>query len=335
MRMGTGPVVSVILPVKNERRAIGRCIEGFRSQTYPLDRFEILIADKSTDGTLEILKGYEEKFPGWLRVFDNPTGRIAEGYNIALHHARGRIVNGYVGHAFPAEDYVETVVKTLAEADIDMVGGRVIPLPACGTLVARAIAASLRSRFTIGRNAFTRVKKCSTSSTHWMAVKRGMVEKVGEFDTRFTRVEDCDWYERMIEAGARAVFDPQARSFYFPRDTLGGQFTVQVRNAWHRMRLFGVTGRGVRSRHLLPLILPAFCFTAGALLFDPLSVVITGGIAYSVTLMAVSFRIARSGVTFWLCVCVATFLIHCGHCLGLLAGATVFGSKWCFRLISQ
>jgi succinoglycan biosynthesis protein ExoA len=330
--MGNGPVVSVIMPVKNERRAIGRCIEGFRAQTYPLERFEILIADGSTDGTREILKGYEKEYPGWLRVLDNPTGRIAEGYNIALHDARGRIVNGYVGHAFPAGDYLEAVVRALTEGDIDMVGGRVIPLPAAGTLVARAIAVSLQSPFTIGRNAFTRDTRCVTTSTHWMAVKRELIERVGGFNTEFTRGEDCDWYERMIEAGARAVFDPQVRSFYFPRDTLRGQFTIQMLNAWHRMRLFCATGRGVRFRHLLPLILPALYFTAGALLFGPLPVVITGGIAYMVVLTGVSARLARSSVKLWLCVSGATFLIHCGHCLGLLAGATVFGLKSCLRV---
>ncbi|MCC6398523.1 MAG: glycosyltransferase [Bacteroidetes bacterium] len=320
------PIVSIIMPVKNEIRAIGKCIEGFRAQTFPLAEFEIVIADGSTDGTRDILRGYEEDVPGWLRVFDNPTGRIAEGYNIALRNARGKIVNGYVGHAFPAPDYIESVVKVLMEDDTDMVGGRVIPLPATGTLVARAIATSLQSPFTVGRNAFTRDSQSTTTSTHWMAVKRTMIDRVGEFNEDFARLEDCDWYERMIEAGARAVFDPRVRSFYFPRDTLRGQFAAQVHNGANRMKLFLATGRGMRFRHVLPLLLPLCWCGAGAFAFGFFPAVMSGGLVYAALLAGVSARIAGSGVGLWFCVLVATFLVHLGHCLGLIAGAVGCGA---------
>lgn len=77
------PFVSVIMPTKDERPCIERCIDGFLHQSYPRERFEVVVADQSGDGTREILGEYARRFPGWLRLYDNPTGRTVEGYNIA------------------------------------------------------------------------------------------------------------------------------------------------------------------------------------------------------------------------------------------------------------
>ena len=165
-----------------------------------------------------------------------------------------------------------------------------------------------------------------------MAVKRAMIDRVGEFNEEFARGEDCDWYERMIEAGGRAVFDPRVRSFYFPRDTLGGQFVAQIHNGANRMKLFLATGRGMRFRHLLPLLLPLCWCCAGTLSFGFFPAVMSGGIVYAALLAAASVRIAGSPVRYWFCVSVATFLIHLGHSLGLLAGAMAFGAQSSMKL---
>ncbi|MHB1839703.1 MAG: hypothetical protein ACYCPD_08065 [Acidobacteriaceae bacterium] len=39
------PKISVILPVRNGVRSIGRLLDQLLQQTYPADRFEILVAD--------------------------------------------------------------------------------------------------------------------------------------------------------------------------------------------------------------------------------------------------------------------------------------------------
>jgi chlorobactene glucosyltransferase len=69
------PLVSVIIPARDEARIIERTVRAFLAQTYP--RVEIIVVDdRSTDGTGEILRGIgEERLtiidgveppPGWL-----------------------------------------------------------------------------------------------------------------------------------------------------------------------------------------------------------------------------------------------------------------------------
>ena len=53
------PFVSIIVPVYNDRKRIGRCIESLLRQSYPADRREIIIVDNnSTDGTRDVIGRY-------------------------------------------------------------------------------------------------------------------------------------------------------------------------------------------------------------------------------------------------------------------------------------
>lgn len=56
------PMVSILIPARNEEHNIGRCIQSLLAQDYPA--FEILVLDdQSTDGTLAILRQMAESQP--------------------------------------------------------------------------------------------------------------------------------------------------------------------------------------------------------------------------------------------------------------------------------
>ena len=51
------PLISVIVPARNEERNIGKCVAGLLDQTYP--HYEVIVVDdRSTDGTAEILRRF-------------------------------------------------------------------------------------------------------------------------------------------------------------------------------------------------------------------------------------------------------------------------------------
>src|SRR3990172_5473058 len=52
---GVGPLISVIVPARNEARNIRRCVTALLAQTYP--RLEVIVVDDhSTDATPSILE---------------------------------------------------------------------------------------------------------------------------------------------------------------------------------------------------------------------------------------------------------------------------------------
>ena len=61
------PLVSVIIPARNESHQIKRCLSGVLSQTYPHDRLEIIVVDdNSTDDTAEIVRGMQGRMRGCI-----------------------------------------------------------------------------------------------------------------------------------------------------------------------------------------------------------------------------------------------------------------------------
>ena len=83
------PLVSLILPVRDEARFIERNLDALAAQTYPHDCLEILVADgQSTDGTPDKVRAFAAAHGGLsIRLLDNPQRIKPPGFNMALAEA--------------------------------------------------------------------------------------------------------------------------------------------------------------------------------------------------------------------------------------------------------
>lgn len=104
------PYVSFIMPTLNTGAILDNCLASIAKQTYPRDRYEIILADAhSTDATREIAKEY-----GAI-VLDDDGKNMEEGKRLALKHARGEfIVFVDADNEITHSDYIEMAVKALA-----------------------------------------------------------------------------------------------------------------------------------------------------------------------------------------------------------------------------
>lgn len=79
------PYISVIIPVYNGEKKIGKCLESIRMQTYPQNRLEIIIVDDdSADDTVKIAK---EKYG--CKIVRNGTHDPERGKSIGIENANG------------------------------------------------------------------------------------------------------------------------------------------------------------------------------------------------------------------------------------------------------
>ncbi len=194
------PLVSILLPIRNEAAFIERCLGAVLAQDYPADRLEILIADgMSDDGTLDLIAA----MPGGerVRIIPNPARIQAAGLNALIREAYGDILVRVDGHTIIAPDYVRACVDALRESGAWNVGGPMIP--AGTTPMGRAIAAAGRSPFAVP-SAFHVAGAASFTDTVYLgAWPRWVFERVGGYNEQFAANEDYELNVRIRAAGGR------------------------------------------------------------------------------------------------------------------------------------
>src|SRR5262249_44460136 len=119
------PSVSVMMPVYNAERYVGKAIESVLNQT--LSDFELVIVnDGSTDGSLEILQEYAARDPR-IRLTSRPNVGLVGSRNELLDAARSNLVACMDADDISRSDRLERQVEYLrAHPDCVLVGSRVI-----------------------------------------------------------------------------------------------------------------------------------------------------------------------------------------------------------------
>src|SRR5690348_2760096 len=107
---GSRPRVSFIMPTLNAESLLDNVLSSITRQTYPRDRYEILLADAhSTDRTREIAGKYH------ATILDDSGNNMEEGKRLALQHATGEyIVFVDADNEITHPDYLELAVQALA-----------------------------------------------------------------------------------------------------------------------------------------------------------------------------------------------------------------------------
>lgn len=107
--------LSVITVNFNDAQGLERTIKSVISQTFRDYEF-IIIDGGSTDGSIDIIKKYEDHINFWV---SEPDGGIYQGMNKGLSHAKGDYVNFMNGgDSFHSPDILEKIFSLNTEADI-------------------------------------------------------------------------------------------------------------------------------------------------------------------------------------------------------------------------
>lgn len=236
------PKISVILPVRNEVRSIGRLLDQLLQQTYPADRYEILVADgRSNDGTRAAVESKASSALVAIRVVDNPGIRSGAGRNAGIAAATGEIILFVDGHCeIPSPRLLADTVLLLEETGADCLC-RPQPLIAFSPQgVGRIIADARASTLGHGRDSLIYdmthagfVHPASSGATY----RRALFDKLGAYDESFDACEDVEFNTRVAEAGHRAYTDPRLSVYYEPRSSFPGLFRQMMRYGVGRVRL--------------------------------------------------------------------------------------------------
>ena len=100
------PLVTVIVPCRNEGKWIGPCLESILANDYPRERLEVLVVDgMSSDETRrwwnDIAAGH-----ACIRLLDNDRRITPAALNIGIAAARGSVIVRMDAHVEYPADYI-------------------------------------------------------------------------------------------------------------------------------------------------------------------------------------------------------------------------------------
>lgn len=260
------PLVSVIVPCRNEQNTIALLLEAIDAQTYPRSQMEVVIADgMSNDETRQRISEFQaQHIELEVRVIDNPQRIIPAGLNRAIDAAHGEVIVRLDAHSVPRPDYVASCVAALQQSLGDNVGGVWEIRPGGSGWQARAIAAAAAHPLGVGdaRYRYTETAQ-EVDTVPFGAFWRSLVERIGPYDENLLTNEDYEFNVRVRQSGGKIWLDPAIRSTYFARASYMELARQYGRYGYWKARMLRRYPGTIRWRQALP---PAFVLSLICLL---------------------------------------------------------------------
>jgi GT2 family glycosyltransferase len=225
------PNVSVTVPSHNRREMLGRVLDGLVRQTYPPDRYEVVVVlDGSTDGSAEMVSSRETPYP--LRLVENTKAGIAAVRNTCIRSA----ANPYV--VFLDDDIVPEpsclAVHAAAHrdaADEHVALGYCPPVVTDGAWWPIAMRAWWEDHFhrkAEPEHEWTYVDFVTGN----VSFSRDLILGLGGFDEEFrSRHEDWELAIRLLEAGVRLAYYPDSKALHYADVTFAATVRHQRQEA--------------------------------------------------------------------------------------------------------
>lgn len=207
--------VSIITAVFNNVETLEYCIESVLSQSYRNIEY-IIIDGGSADGTLDVIKKYDDKISYWV---SEPDNGIYDAMNKGIRAATGDIVGILNSDDMYADEFViENVVKCLSVNNVDTCYGDLVYVDKFD--LDKVIRYWKSSDYRSGL-----FSKGWAPPHPTFFVRRGVYEKYGMFDLSYRLAADFELMMRFLA------------KYKIP--------SVYIPNILVRMRMGGVTNRSV------------------------------------------------------------------------------------------
>lgn len=220
------PLVSVVVPVRDNGPGVRQLIKHLEAQTLPRACFEVLIGDDGSRDDLRLILATED---GWVRVERGSPHTSYSARNRAARAAVAPVLAFCDSDCLPDREWLARGLAALEQADV--VAGEVsfvAPEPP-----------NVWSLLTV--DTFLDQERNVASSvavTANLFVRRALFESLGGFDTSLPSGGDYDFAARAVDAGARLVYAHDAVVRHPTLDDRRAFFDkVWYTNRWWALRM--------------------------------------------------------------------------------------------------
>ena len=244
------PLITVQLPLFNERYVATRLIDAVCAFDYPRDRLEIQVLDDSTDATRELVARRVAHYRRQGFQILHQHRQVRDGFKAGaleagFAKATGDLIAVFDADFVPRPDFLQQTVPSFADAEIGMVQARWDHINRGYSLLTRIQAVFLDGHFAIehaARNASGRFFNFNGTAGIW---RRQAIIDAGGWQ-HDTLTEDLDLSYRAQLAGWKFCFLPEV--------TAPAELPVDV-NAFKRQQSRWAKGSIQTARKLLSTIL--------------------------------------------------------------------------------
>jgi len=220
MKNNNLPLVSVIIPCRNEEKFIGNCLDSIIAQNYPGDKIEILVIDgMSEDDTKNILEKYSKKNK-FIEIIENTKRITPVAMNIGIKKAKGDIIMRCDAHSEYPKNYISEIVEWHEKNLADNIGGVWDTVPGDNNKKAKAIALAMCHPIGVGFSYRTEKAKKEkfVDTVPFGSWKKNTLKEVGLFDENFIRAQDLEYNIRIKKMGKKILMLPWLKIKYYARE---------------------------------------------------------------------------------------------------------------------
>lgn len=192
------PFVSVIVPHYNDLEGLRLCHDRLLAQTWPSDRFEMVVADNNSGCGIAAVKIAAPR----ALVLLEPAQGAGLARNAGVAASRGEVLAFVDSDCVPQADWIAEGVTALNK--FDFIGGRVVVFAREPNSPNAVEAYEMVFNFDFKRY----IEKVGFTGSGNMLVRRCVFDKVGGF--RAGVAEDVDWSFRARAMGYRLGYAERA-----------------------------------------------------------------------------------------------------------------------------
>lgn len=206
--------VSVVLATYNRKDMLKECLDSLFNQTYPWDRYEIVVVnDGSTDETEEVLSEYKKNAPCGFKWFSQENSGQTIAFNVGIDNSKGSIVCFTGDDCTADKSCIEKLSIVYEREDVGGVGGRILTSESSNFIANYVEKANFFSQeksikaFMIGGNS---------------SFRRDVLKELKGFDTFFRNGQDAEISIRAQFMGFSLGFNPESIIYHKHKVTVKG-----------------------------------------------------------------------------------------------------------------
>ena len=228
------PLVSIIIPTKNNQKILRRCIRSLEENTT-YKNWEIIIIDNNS--TEKLTRSYYESLPYRIISYSEPFN-FSKMNNLAVKHAKGDLLlflNDDTKIISP--NSLEEMVSLCCQKDVGAVGAKLVysddTIQHAGISFLKSGAGfhpfqRINEKKGGYHNIMNVVRECSAVTGACLLIKKEIFERVNQFDENFDLYYgDADLCLKIIESGYHVLYTPHAKLLH------EGSYSIRKSSDFH------------------------------------------------------------------------------------------------------